>query len=447
MKKFLSSLLPNLTNFTLIHKNKTELINKNCGLLLTVSGGQDSILTFFLLLQIFKKEDFRVLYCQHFWQIKNFFSAKFVFELCFLLKIPYTLVLPQIFGLTENESREWRNKNFLRFSQIGLIRTSLTGHTKTDIIEKNLNNLFRGTSSSSFSCFHYLNSQNKLDIYFSSVSFSNCFFFKEKGTKTILPSKKYRKKTQFPLNRNKFKFYKKNINFCLFPEKIHLKKPKTLKKSFFRNKFDEQKFLIKDEMIFFKTNVLKFKKIEQNNLFLEINSFSFWYSNSFSKRQVNAIKPLQLLNRFNVSKLLNLYKLPLLLDLTNFSSVFARNKIRHQIVPFIRILTHQNVENVLTHFFTIIEQEYQDIKKNNQEFYFLFKNLQFKCLIQQISSKKNLNSLNLESKFFLIDYSSNSKLIKQISQPQSRVFTQKLFFQYKTLNLNYLQILKLEKFY
>src|SRR5690242_20498765 len=77
MKKFLNFLSINLTNLNFINKDKITLSKKNVSFLATISGGQDSILTFFLLLHIYKKDYVWVLYCQHFWQLKNFFSAKF----------------------------------------------------------------------------------------------------------------------------------------------------------------------------------------------------------------------------------------------------------------------------------------------------------------------------------------------------------------------------------
>lgn len=147
-----------LENFSTIVKNQMSF-------LCTLSGGQDSILTFFLLLHNYKKDDLQIVYCHHFWQIKNFFSTRFVFQLSCLMKVPYTLILPQTFFLTENESRTWRKKNFCRVSQREHFLTSLTGHTETDILEKYLHNLFRGMSPAGLSDFTFLKSKNKVFFF------------------------------------------------------------------------------------------------------------------------------------------------------------------------------------------------------------------------------------------------------------------------------------------
>jgi tRNA(Ile)-lysidine synthase TilS/MesJ len=154
-----------------------ELLNKQTSFLCTLSGGQDSILAFFLFLHNKKKENLNILYCQHLWQLKNFFAVKFLFQLSFLNNIPYILILPQNLVLTENESRDWRQKNFYRISKIEYIQTSLTGHTQTDILEKNLNNLLRGTSPAGLSGLNFLNFQRKTPLLFSSTNLNLCFFF------------------------------------------------------------------------------------------------------------------------------------------------------------------------------------------------------------------------------------------------------------------------------
>jgi len=158
-----------------------ELTQKQTNLLCTISGGQDSILTFFILLHIYKKDSLQILYCHHLWQIKNFFSARFVFHVSYLIQIPYTLILPQNLVLTENEARNWRKKNFCRFSQLAHIPFSVTGHTETDTLEKTFNNILRGTSPAGFSSSEFLQSQNKVNLFFSSLNLNTCLRFENLG--------------------------------------------------------------------------------------------------------------------------------------------------------------------------------------------------------------------------------------------------------------------------
>ena len=147
-------------------ENFSTLVKNQKRLLCTLSGGQDSILNFFLLLHSSKKDYLQIVYFHHFWQIKNFFSTRFIFQISSLMKVPYTLILPKTFFLTENESRTWRKKNFCRISQREHFLTSLTGHTETDTLEKHLHNVLRGTSPAGLSDFNFLKSKNKVVFFF-----------------------------------------------------------------------------------------------------------------------------------------------------------------------------------------------------------------------------------------------------------------------------------------
>lgn len=159
MKKFL-----NFTNPTVFNEIWAPRFNQDyyASILCSVSGGQDSIGTFFSLLHMFsfenknsiksisrnqlQKKKIKMIYCQHFWQIKNFFLCFFLFQMCFNLNYPYIVILPSKIFLNENYSRNWRKKSFYRISQLEKNFLLSLGHTKTDLIEKNFHNIFRGTT-------------------------------------------------------------------------------------------------------------------------------------------------------------------------------------------------------------------------------------------------------------------------------------------------------------
>lgn len=554
-------------NLLSIYLQTRELLKKPTNLLCTISGGQDSILTFFLLLHIYKKDYLQLLYCQHLWQIKNFFSARFIFQVSYLIQVPYTLILPQNLVLTENESRNWRKKNFSRFSQIEHIPTSFTGHTETDTLEQNLNNLLRGTSPAGLSSSRFLNFQNKVSLFFSSINLNTCFFCKlTKKTKFSPDSvfhkqkNKKRKKTFFKTNRlntktslvltkrikrtlnlsqiKKFslvhsrpknfgisKFFNGDLEsqnhrfwdnkiFGEVPEKqfrnsfeivyegppgLRQKRENSLffggsdkKKVFEKKKQKNLKFSKSlktfNQSVFFSFN---FKRLDQQNsrksqnllvakssrnktllspletnfnffyptkyllkrqtknLFKQKESYSFCFSNQYFNMRRALIKPLEKKTRFTVSKLVNLYNLPTFIDITNFSSAFSRNNIRHQLIPFIRCLVHRNVEFLLMNFFKILDQEHQDREKEVYELYFLSKLLKLKF------RQKRTNLKPMPKKFFwhrlkldsiLLKQKSTKKLMNNISENQAGSFIQKLFFEYKNLNLISLQIIKLQDF-
>lgn len=83
---------------------------------------------------------------------------------------------------------------------------------------------------------------------------------------------------------------------------------------------------------------------------------------------VDLQRPLNKTTRFSVSKLVKLYNFPLIIDVTNFSSRFSRNKIRHQLIPFVRSLVHSNVDFLLINFFKMIAEEHKDEKRTLSKF-------------------------------------------------------------------------------
>lgn len=544
--------------FPPVSSKKIEFLKKQTSLLCTISGGQDSILTFFLLLHTRKKETFQVLYCQHLWQIKNFFSARLVFQLSSLVKVPYTLILPQNLVITENESREWRKKNFYRFSHMARILTSMTGHTETDTLEKNLNNILRGTSPAGLDSFRFVNSKNRVALLFSNLNFNRCFFIKLE--KKIKISRKFffqnlKKKKKLCIGKENEVFDSNGIFFfnCIFErasapnsrnlvlfsilekdlkknglyKKVRLKNPRNQNQSFCSsqrkkfqfskplkpfdpypmlalNRVEQQKaLLIKLAVVtesivntsslletckksltsihfeklgtsstifsfFYSTKILPQNK--KNTISKQIKSCSFCFSEESFKMPVNLLKPLEKTSRFSVSKLVNLYKLPLLVDVTNFSSTFSRNKIRHQLIPFIRSLVHPNVEYLLMNFFKMISEEHQERENDFLEFYFIYKLLILKSRKKKnnlvtFSTVRKLARFSLGSKKGVIPRSganelalrqtlgeldsknySTKQLLKNVSGPQTRSLIQKLFFEYKNLTLNYSQIFKLHDF-
>jgi len=216
MKKF-ARLTKNYNKFTFLVATNKPLAKKT-RFLCTVSGGQDSIVTVFILFhllsiskRLYKKDTFlhsflpkeesnfiyfpqklftqkkqnkktklpivQILYCQHFWQPKNFFCSEFLFQLTFLLDLPYTLILPKTLLASENRSREWRKKNFYRFLELEKLEMLVTGLTKSDTLEKNLTNLLRGTSPKSLSTEFFLSNKKTSNMFFCFRIFKPIFFY------------------------------------------------------------------------------------------------------------------------------------------------------------------------------------------------------------------------------------------------------------------------------
>lgn len=218
-------------------------------------------------------------------------------------------------------------------------------------------------------------------------------------------------------------------------------------------KFGENNCLYQNKNIFSffdsKKNLLIYRI---NSTFKQKKSYSFCFSTESINMSVDLHKPLNKNTRFSVSKIVNLYNFPLIVDVTNFSSRFSRNKIRHQLIPFVRSLVHPNVEFLLTNFFKMIDEEHKDREKDVEQVSFILKCLKINFVKNRIASvdrKPSFVSTKAKQKFLEIPMISQSNslkiLIKKISPTESRSVIQKLFLKYKDINLNYRQILELLK--
>ncbi len=216
----------------------------------------------------------------------------------------------------------------------------------------------------------------------------------------------------------------------------------------------ENKSLYKNKNIFsFFDSKKDLVKYRINSTFKQRKSSSFCFSTESINMLVDLHKPLNKTTRFSVSKLVNLYNFPVIIDVTNFSSRFSRNKIRHQLIPFVRSLVHSNVDFLLINFFKMIDEEHKDREKDVEEVSFILKCLKtnfVKTKLASVDTKSLFVSTETKQGFLESLFISQSNLlkivIKNISPTESRSLIQKLFFKYKTINLNYYQIFKLENF-
>lgn len=472
----------------ILNSTKTLVRSKKTPVLCTISGGQDSVLSFFVLLHGHSKESLHLFYCQHFWQLKNFFAERVIFQVSCLFKVCYTLSLPQIQNLTENESRQWRKKNYYRVSQLNQILTCITGHTETDTLEKNLNNLFRGTSPAGLSYCSFLNFENRTGRFFCTINLNTSSYYKRLQNeiffvdfKKIKTKKTYVTSTNQSRNSERSDSSKNNqrrsFQFCK-------QKNSFLQNSHFsyissNNKKNCRKCSGPMKNFYFSQ---KTKNTHKEIKFVESkSSTSFCFSSGLSNLVFIYKKPLEKTTRFTVSKVINLYQLPNIIDVTNFSFQFSRNKIRHQLLPFMRCLVQPKIEFVVTQFFEILNQENQGREKDLGEVVFISKLLTLTPKKNTLFSLHHTSLSNLwfivvriESDFLtmtkfktnetvkklekirisdfdlnliLINQSFIKKILKIVSRTTTGSLTQKLFFEYKNLNLKYSQNSKINFFY
>ena len=128
---------------------KKEMVKPNQTLLLMVSGGQDSICLLIIFLQFRNKWNFHLglIWCNHLWQSKSFYSTRHLFKLAHLLNLPIYYTLPLTPISNERLARNWRYKSTQEIAQFYQYKVVVTGHTASDRIETMVLNLIRGSGS------------------------------------------------------------------------------------------------------------------------------------------------------------------------------------------------------------------------------------------------------------------------------------------------------------
>lgn len=326
---------------TILQKN--TLIKPNDYILISISGGQDSICVFFLFLHLKRqwKWSFGIIYNNHLWQKNAFFTNDLVIELAYIFQIPvYCIVAPnKIFN--ENKSRHWRYNTFYRISFFYNYKLVSTGHTSSDKIENILFQLTRGTSGKSLT----------------SLNLNKYFLFTGNFSKNMKTSYKYLYNFQF----NKF-----NQNLVLNQTKS--------------NKLFHKNYLIK-------TFANKFN------------------TSSLSLLPRILIRPIVNFHRFDLQKLTNFWKLPIYPDKSNKKTDYYRNRIRKQLLPTLKFFFNPRIDLILLQFSEIlaIEQLYLEVVSNRLRYdFYVKKNLLFKLNISlfyniPLAIKRKLLKIFLEN--------------------------------------------------
>lgn len=148
----------NLINQTHLTITKQNVVSPTQFILITISGGQDSLCLFFILLHLKKqwKWRFGLLYCNHFWQIDSFYINSLICKLGFFFLLPAYLSVPSENIFSEQKSRTWRYGQFERLSNFYKYDIIFTGHTSTDKIETVLLQLLRGTGTRGLSTLDWI---------------------------------------------------------------------------------------------------------------------------------------------------------------------------------------------------------------------------------------------------------------------------------------------------
>lgn len=346
--------------------NNNIVKNKQC-VLIAISGGQDSICLFFIFIQLKNQWNWSlgIIYCNHLWQKTSFYSGLLIIRIAFIYKIPiyYAITTNKIFS--EQNSRSWRYSIFYRISFFYNYQVITTGHTASDKIETILFQLMRGASSENLLCLH----NNKYFIFKSN-------FLNNSKIKTTYIYNNFKLKKIILIKKNKTLYQVLKIPKM---RSVHLD-------SAFLKLFNEELLLTYNCLI------STFNKIDTTNL-----------SNK-PANQLNIfilVRPVLLLSRFDLQKILLFLNLPLYPDTSNEIKIYYRNRIRKQLIPTLKYFFNPRIENSFNQFSLITMNEQ------------IYLNMLIKRLIVDFYIKDNkISRLNVTF-FRNLPISIQKKLIKQ----------------------------------
>lgn len=348
MKKMIKAI-----NNCIFVKNKLFVHNLClCG----ISGGQDSVLLFILLLHLKKQWNItiNILHFHHFWHQNNFFYSQQVWKLSFVFKNSLYFIPAEKSLKNEKKARVWRQENFERICWIEKSNKMLLGHTASDRLETAFWHLIRGTSPKG------LISLKKKTI----LIIQNCFFtfpvFHISDKKLIhfytisSESEKYCLKKKLKAGKKKkLKFLKKKTNLCFLGTKKNI-----------------------DEKL-----SVSFLSIQgQKKIYI---TYSFLYFNLFIVKN-SIYRPLFFFHRNDITLSSKKYLLPLFYDQSNENFQWSRNRIRQQLFPLIKIFFNLNFEFLLENFLEITssQQDYIEYLVLKIIFYSVKKKHKFKNQFQ-----------------------------------------------------------------
>lgn len=438
MKKLITEINTILQDILIIYPRQN--------LLCTVSSGQDSILLFFVFLHIKNKWNFNLglVYCNHFWQRRNFFSFWQIWKIAFLFDLPYFVVLTEQNLSTENQARNWRQTSLERVAGLQTFNQIVFGHTGSDQLETALWNMIRGSSPNGLNGIQQINLTKKIFVQkFFLANSMRCF-------KSRKNNFQYKKQFFYRLNSKK-KSFRLWSRWILFFQSD--KKPSLITKqlSCFSFVFLENIFLTELQNSENVRELLNLKK-QKEKKYLNFIFFSFCLKKTSVNPILKKIRPLTTLHREDILKVTEYYFLPVIPDPTNTFSFFSRSKIRNQLLPVIRYLFSTNFDLAITQFLKLLETESYDSEQSVLTQYQLFLktvflvDLQnklvslsdFLILEKRFQKKKLVDLTSFEKKIFL------SKLLRCDFQKlpisiQSKII-KKIFFYYSLSQLNYAQI-------
>jgi tRNA(Ile)-lysidine synthase len=139
-------------DLAIVHKINNSLIERNLiepreKILISVSGGQDSICLMKILYQLQKKWQWQlgIVHCDHRWHINSLVQAKHVAQLAAIMEIHYYQPIAIKSVQQETIARHWRYDIIKNIAINHSYTVIMTAHTASDRIETLMYHLMRGT--------------------------------------------------------------------------------------------------------------------------------------------------------------------------------------------------------------------------------------------------------------------------------------------------------------
>nr|QCI07805.1 tRNA Ile-lysidine synthetase [Pleonosporium borreri] len=139
--------------------------------------------------------------------------------------------------------------------------------------------------------------------------------------------------------------------------------------------------------------------------------------------KIHLIKPLLNIKRHNIYFLCRQLYLPIWSDITNYNFSINRNRIRYELIPYLKNYINFNTENNIDRFLTICENENEYIKQNVLKIYLQIRHnkyiaINYKLVIYQHHAllRRILQLFFLHHFNLLLNHTSVNKLIDFLKQ-------------------------------
>lgn len=325
----------NISRISFIVHQK-QIFNLFDNLICGISGGQDSLLVVLILyhLQYLYNLEINLIYCNHFWQLQNFYILLQLLKLSYLLNSPIYIIVPTNQINSEEDGHFWRKEIFFQIVNYSQADALVLGHTLHDQIETGLWHFLRGTSPKGLLA---LKVTNYLSLKNTSTSLITLAAFREK-----IPRQKFSFENTICKTSHESSFWSKQLN-------INLK----VRQNPFRIK---QQY---EECLNYVSGI-PFIPIKKTNYYL--------YKAKAKNQELPKItRPLLSFSRSSITKCIKQNKLPIINDSTNQSKKLMRNKIRLILIPLFHYYIHNMSEKQIKKYMNISEEEQKYLEQLNKK--------------------------------------------------------------------------------